>query len=170
MEASTMGQMASRTGFSDEKKGAYQAKEKGTTIKEGEVIVFAKAMSEEDPLPFGVGKVLEARGEKILRFQWMGNATFNPRGTFLPGWIDNRDKKFYFQLRPRGKTHTEYLGEHDAVSVSQSEIITHGFRLLTDTNRLSASARTAICGSSEVEEAYKRDATHLFLPRSVDLQ
>jgi hypothetical protein len=79
------------------------------TLQEGEVIVFAKEMSENDPLPFGIGRVIgtESTEGQGIRFQWLGNTTFNPRGTFLPGWLDPVDRKFYFQHTPNSQENTK---------------------------------------------------------------
>ena len=74
-----------------EKEGERREKE----IKTGETIIFPMNMSDSHPIPFGVGRVLEIRGKQDLKFQWMGNTTCSARGTFLPGWIDPKDKKFY---------------------------------------------------------------------------
>jgi hypothetical protein len=147
--------------------------EQGTRriLQEGEVIVFAKEMSENDPLPFGVGRVLgrESKDGEGVQFQWLGNATFNPRGTFLPGWLDPTDRKFYFQPKPRSKKHTEFMGTDEGVQVTKEDVITHGFHILTDTNRLSMNTRTVITSSKEVEQMFKRDVIHLFTPKVTDL-
>ena len=126
-------------------------------------------MSEEDPLPFGVGTVLEVADGSITKFQWMGNASFNAKGTFLPGWIDPKDKKFYFKPKPIAKTHLPYLGEHDDVHVCKEDLVRHGFGVLNRANRLSAAAREKICKNEAVAEAYRRDAMHLFLPKPEEL-
>jgi hypothetical protein len=121
-------------------------------LQEGEVIVFPKEMSENDPLPFGIGRVMgmELKEGQGIQFQWPGNTTFNPRGTFLPGWLDPVDRKFYFQPRPRSKKHTEFMGKDEGVQVTREEVIAHGFRILTDANRLSMNTRTVITSSKVV--------------------
>jgi hypothetical protein len=122
-------------------------------------------MSENDPLPFGIGRVLgrESRDGEGVQFQWLGNATFNPRGTFLPGWLDPTDRKFYFQPKPRQRN------TPSSCAVTKEDVITPGFHILTDTNRLSMNTRTAITSSKEVEQMFKRDVIHLFTPKVTDL-
>jgi hypothetical protein len=95
-------------------------------------------MSENDPLPLVLGR--ESKDGEGVQFQWLGNATFNPRGTFLPGWLDPTDRKFYFQPKSRSKKH-----------------------------RLSMNTRTVITSSKEVEQMFKRDVIHLFTPKVTDL-
>lgn len=69
------------------------------------VIVFPKERCDRDPMPFGVGLVTAVRSPKDISFQWLGNAAFRPRGTFLPAWLDPKDRKFYYQKHPLAKTH-----------------------------------------------------------------
>jgi hypothetical protein len=124
-------------------------------LQEGEVIVFPKEMSE----PFGIGRVMGTESKEGT-IPMAGNTTFNPRGTFLPGWLDPVDRKFYFQPMPRSKKHTEFMGKDEGVQVAREEVIAHGFRVLTDANRLSMNARTVITSSKEVEQMFKkRDKT-----------
>jgi len=78
-----------------------------------------------------------------MRFQWLGNRTFNPKGTFLPGWLDPVDLSFYFQPRPVSRKHAEFVGSDEGVQVTKDEIITHGFHVLTDTNRLTQNTTTS---------------------------
>ena len=93
-------------------------------LLEGEVVVFVKDMTDNCPLPFGVGRILEVTGGQVGKFQWLGNSTFNARGTFLPGWLDPSDRRFYFQPRPVSRKHTEFTGEDESVRVVRDEIIT----------------------------------------------
>jgi hypothetical protein len=78
-------------------------------------------------------------------------------------------QEIYFQPRPRSKKHTEFMGKDEGVQITREEVIAHGFRILTDANRLSMNTRTVITSSKEVEQMFKRDVIHLFTPRATDL-
>ena len=87
----------------------------------------------------------------------MGNVTFLARGTFLPTWIDPKDKKFYYRHKPIIPAHQPYLGEDCDVVIGNGDLIDHGFHLLTEAKLIRASTRDKISRSVWVKQAWGGD-------------
>jgi hypothetical protein len=136
-------------------------------IEPNSIIVFPKERSDNDQLPFGVGRVLTVRSPKDISFQWLGNASFNPRGTFLPGWLDPKDRKFYFQRRPLAQSHAPYLNDVDEVTIGTGDVIAAGFHVLTAEQRISPPIREIVVNNPDVRYAWGRDPSLLFAPRKL---
>ena len=84
----------------------------------------------------------------------MGNTTCSARGTFLPGWIDPKDKKFYYRLKPLHATHQPFLGEHEDVVIGKGDVLSHGFHILNESKRISKQIREQISASVWVKQAW----------------
>ena len=109
----------------------------------GEVVVFPFEMSEDWPLPFGVGLVTRIEEDGTFEFQWMGNKATNPLGTFRLCWKDPRDDALYYATKATKPHHEPYLGDL-VTSMKVSDIVVKGFHILGERERLTPGALKAI--------------------------
>jgi hypothetical protein len=130
-----------------------------------EIVVFPKEMSDNDPMPFGVGKVVSSDRKTGLVFQWLGNSAFNPRGTFFPAWIA-KDTKFYYRKAPTHSSHVPYTNVKEMV-VQVADVIAHGFKILDVSNRLTQPVRAKIMEDDDVRKSWGRSIETLFLPQKL---
>jgi hypothetical protein len=140
---------------------------KDRRIKTGEIVVFPKNMTDDDPLPFGVGRILDDTNQNDLQFQWMCNPTYTPRGTFLLGWVSPRDRKFYYKSKPLHPSHPRFCGEDCGVSIGNEDVIVHGFSVLNEKGKLSKETKEVIAGNQWVKQAWGRDTRLLFVPNEI---
>jgi len=131
--------------------------DKTNPIRAGQLIVFPINMTDNHPLPFALGRIIEIRDENDFKFQWLGNRSCLARGTFLPAWIDSKDNKYYYRNKPFHPTHQPYLGEHSDVTIGTADLIAHGFHILNESNRISQVVRELISKSIWVKQAWGDD-------------
>jgi hypothetical protein len=136
---------------------------KNYPVKDGELIVFPTEVSEEHPMPFGVGRVVDATNQNDLQFQWYGNADSDPRSTFRPCWIQPSENRHYYKIQPLHPRHKHYLGSLDDVVVKATDLTCHGFNLLNTSERLNPAARRAIVGDAWIRDSWGEERGDLFL-------
>ena len=103
----------------------------GEWVSDGELVLIPL----NDPVPFGLARVLDCDANGNLKLQWMANDDDNPHGTFKPGWTPRGAVKPYFDNEKRAKTHREYTAALDAIEINQRDVVIHSFKL-TDDQRL----------------------------------
>ena len=80
-------------------------------LKTDELFVFPMDISEENLLPFGMGKVIHHKPGQFINFQWMSNFNQNQLAKFLPMWFQPSDKKSYYKAKPTSPGHPPYTGK-----------------------------------------------------------
>ncbi len=80
-------------------------------------------ISEDNLLPFGMGKVISHVIMQFIHFQWMGNFNQNQLAKFLPMWFQPNDKKAYYKLKPTSPSHPHYTGKDLGVFIKAEDII-----------------------------------------------
>ena len=90
--------------------------------------------------PLGIGRLLGTYPSGKLKFQWVGNRSYNIRSAALqPGWLD-RDDRSYFDPKKRRQQDRIYMGEHDQTDIEYEDIIVHSFSL-TPNHKLPSAIR-----------------------------
>jgi hypothetical protein len=112
--------------------------EQGGFAREGELFILPLAA----PYNFGVAKVIASSSSGEVEYQWLGNATNNNNGSFLPGWTRTTHPNIYYSETRKHHSHKPYLGNND-VAIKQKDIILHGFTL-TEARKLPAAVRRAL--------------------------
>jgi hypothetical protein len=92
-------------------------------FRKDDLIVFPMEISEENLLPFGMGRVIEHAANQYVSFQWMGNFNQNQLAKFLPMWFQPKDKKAYYKPKPTSPTHPPYTGKDLAVFIKADDVI-----------------------------------------------
>jgi hypothetical protein len=103
------------------------------------------------PWPFGVGKVLEAKDDGSIKYQWYRSNNYQGTSPFLPMWWDG--KRGYHAEKRKKSTHKPYDGDINGeewnLEVTQSDIVFHSFEL-TKTHRLPKVVQTACKEHSDI--------------------
>ena len=106
-------------------------------VKEGQIIVFQMAMTDQYECPIGVGRATKITGDKI-QFRWYGNYHNLTNGTYRPSWYNHNPDNWYFRTTKEVNSdkHVPYTSEMTKTNIEKSEILYHGYNILTDKNRL----------------------------------
>src|SRR4051794_36929027 len=118
----------------------------GHEVKVGSVIIFPKEMSENDPLPFGVGRVI------TLMIELNSNGLEIIRSTHAVFLFDPKDGRFYFKQKPMDVHHFAYLSKRDDVRITSDDLIVHGFHVLTSSFKLTEASRELIRRNPHVRD------------------
>ena len=81
------------------------------------------------PYPFGLGKVLEARDDGTIHFQWYSGERYAATRPFKPMWWNAATKSSYVAMAKRRAVDVPFTGVLDGMKVTQSDIAMHGFTL-----------------------------------------
>lgn len=92
-------------------------------LKEGELFVFPMEISEENALPFGIGRVISHEKGQFIHFQWLGNASQNQNARFEPCWFQKAGAKYYYKSRPIYRSHPPYTGKDLMVFLKAEDVI-----------------------------------------------
>ena len=92
-------------------------------LKTDELFVFPMEISEENLLPFGMGKVIDHKPGKFIHFQWMSNFNQSQLAKFLPMWFQPSDKKSYYKAKPMSPGHPPYTGKDLGVFIKTDDLI-----------------------------------------------
>ena len=92
-------------------------------LKTDELFVFPMEISEENLLPFGMGKVIEHKPGQFINFQWMSNFNQSRLAKFLPMWFQPSDKKSYYKAKPTSPAHPPYTGKDLGVFIKADDLI-----------------------------------------------
>jgi transposase InsO family protein len=92
-------------------------------LKTDELFVFPMDISEENLLPFGMGKVIHHKPGQFINFQWMSNFNQNQLAKFLPMWFQPSDKKSYYKAKPTSPGHPPYTGKDVGVFIKIEDLI-----------------------------------------------
>ena len=120
-------------------------------------------MTDNNPIPFGVGKVLDASNPNDLKFQWVGNKNMSTNGTFLPSWYQKSDDKAYYKQRPTHPSHEPFTNGSYDIMIGNQDTILIAKQILNDQNRLSKQSRDVISTNPLVRESWGSEARILFL-------
>ena len=132
-------------------------------LKMGTWILFEKAMNDVDPIPFGVGILLEDATELTnrLKIQWVGNANCDENGPFTKCWYQATQNKIYFQNNPLHFSHpmeTNGKGASEAVVKKREVILTDSKIPFLDSNhKLTIAAKAVINSSIWIKEERNRN-------------
>ena len=77
-------------------------------LKTDELFVFPMEISEENLLPFGMGKVIDHKPGAFIHFQWMRNFNQSKLAKFLPMWFQPSDQR-RLGIRPTREKTWEFL-------------------------------------------------------------
>jgi exonuclease III len=109
-------------------------------LRQGELFVFATRYSRAHPSPFGVGKVLKAASDgSPCVWQWLGNAEYRLRGSYLPCWLNTDTDDYYYRASlsadARRAEHTPYTNEDQSqpMRIGPEDVIVRGYGLLDET-------------------------------------
>ena len=110
----------------------------------GHLIAFKMTNGEDSDKPdFGIGvftelktgcecrSLRERRCECALyyHFQWLANTNDLAHGVHRPMWLDPRDRKCYFQIKPTSPTHKRITNLDTNTWIKRSDILAYGFQL-----------------------------------------
>jgi hypothetical protein len=124
----------------------------------GEAIIFPLDMAPDHNAPFGVGRILKVRGEK-LQFQWLGNAGYEYNDSFLPGWKNVSEDLGYYKAKKLAVTDVPWTGDMTGTPMDTSFVFARGRDLLTiEKCLLTAKAKRAIVQELGREGDWKRVA------------
>ena len=89
----------------------------------GEIFVIPMSITEENTIPFGIGKVISHIQGENIHFQWLGNSTQNRMGKFEPAWFQKSTLQHYYQNKPQFWSHPAYTGLDLEVFVKAQDVI-----------------------------------------------
>jgi hypothetical protein len=92
-------------------------------LQPDELFIFPMEISEENLLPFGMGRVIEHTVNQFISFQWMSNFNQNQLAKFLPMWFQSKDKKAYYRPKPTSPSHPPYTGKDLGVFIKAEDLI-----------------------------------------------
>ena len=125
-------------------------------LQQDELFVFPMEISEDNLLPFGMGRVIDHKPNQFINFQWMGNFNQNRLAKFLPMWFQVKDKKAYYKQKPTSPSHPPYTGKDLAVFVKAEDVIlVSSSKPFLDEGTLTPWARAFIFNNEIVREAVR---------------
>lgn len=126
-----------------QKETLEKEKEEEAPLKVGDIIITTNHV--ETKCPFGVAKVLEIKGTKIIECQWYGYyPTAEAHKPFLPYWVDRKDGKHYPKNKRNHKSHPPYTTLETQNDIKASDIIIYGDNILKPDGRIAETFRSKI--------------------------
>jgi hypothetical protein len=111
-------------------------------------------MSDTNPWPVGIGKVIDASNKNHISFQYWGNTKANINGVMHPCWLDPSDSKIYYRTKRQHPKHPAVLSDNYLDIISTRSVIC-SFPSLLDNGRLRDDVKQSIIREKRVEESWK---------------
>jgi transposase InsO family protein len=128
--------------------------DKKVEVKEGDFIIFPMLMSDTNPWPVGIGKVIDASNKNHISFQYWGKTKANINGVMHPCWLDPSDSKIYYRTKRQHQKHPAVLSDNYLDVISTRSVIC-SFPSLLDNGRLRDDVKQSIIRDKRVEESWK---------------
>ena len=115
----------------------------------GDLACWPLAPSADNPLPFGLGKILNLIPNNSLNIQWYGNFAMKFDAPFRPCWLQPRTNQIYYSSAKAHPSHLPHCTSDTSTPVHSRDLITYGFSLL-DSDRIPSSLQTMITSQPHV--------------------
>ena len=95
--------------------------------KVGDIIVFLMSADDYQNANFGVGKIMEIRNnpEDMFRVHWYGNKGYKREGIFLPGYVDIKDKRWFYEKENKARKNL-YDSVYTNSKFNAGMVVAHG--------------------------------------------
>ena len=95
--------------------------------KVGDIIVFLMSSDDYQNANFGVGKIMEIRDdpEDVYRVHWYGNKNYKRDGVFLPGYVDVKDKRWFYEKENKARKNL-YDSVYTNSKFNTGMVVAHG--------------------------------------------
>ena len=95
--------------------------------KVGDIIVFLMSSDDYQNANFGVGKIMEIRDdpEDLYRVHWYGNKNYKRDGVFLPGYVDVKDKRWFYEKENKARKNL-YDSVYTNSKFNTGMVVAHG--------------------------------------------
>ena len=118
----------------------------------GDLAVWPLAPSKDNPLPFGLGKIMSINSDGSVVLQWYGNFAMNIHSTFKPCWFQKSTNQIYYASASAHPSHPPHFTDETHTSVLLSDLVTYGFALL-DNDRLPTAVLRSIIAHEDVDSS-----------------
>jgi transposase InsO family protein len=98
----------------------------------GDMIIFLMDSDDYQNADFGVGKILEVNDDPndLFKVHWYGNADYDRNGRFLPGYVDKKDKRWFYGAENKARKFL-YDSSYTSSKFTKEMVVTYG-NLLKD--------------------------------------